>query len=740
MSDKITRSHLDRAAYVYVRQSSPTQVARNRESTARQYNLVERAVGLGWRRDNVRVIDEDQAISGSGTEDRGGFEVLAGEVGLRRVGIVLATEVSRVARSNAEWYHLLDFCGVTNTLIADEEGVYHPGLYNDRLLLGLKGTMSEAELYIIRARLNGGIWNKAERGELECGLPIGFIWKDGTVCLDPDEAVRNAISTVFDKFAETGSIRRVWIWFRTQGLPFPSRPHKRPEVRWIVATYAAVRAVLINPVYAGAYRFGRTKHERHIDKDGRVRNRTRILPRSEWPILIKGHHPGYVDWETYEMNQSRIERNAPPTRDQAGGAIREGSALLQGLAACGRCGRPLRVRYRGKNSTATYRCGGPVIVEGKAADCMRVGGVVIDRAVAGAVLEAITPAGVEAAFEVERAVDADHDAAIAQWHLQVERAEYEAGKAERRYRLVEPENRLVARGLEAEWERRLAELAAAKAQLEDRKRRRPHSLTEEERAHLRALGSDLRRVWSASTTTDRDRKELINALLEEVIIARDRGADNAHLTLRWRGGLVTELDLGVRSPKACSPRTSEDDVELLRRLAPHYSNAVIAAIMNKQGRRTARGAKYTAARVSGLKRSRGLPAHNHTKPDPDAPAMTVAQAAEALGVNPSTVHRCLNDGIIIGEKLTPGAPWRIRMTKELRDRFVKDSPEGYVPMADAMRILGVSRQTILQRVKRGQLQALHVSQGRRKGLRIKVLNRQLPLFDDNASKGVQCEE
>jgi DNA invertase Pin-like site-specific DNA recombinase/uncharacterized protein YndB with AHSA1/START domain len=731
MSDKITSSHLRRTACVYLRQSTATQVERNRESTSRQYKLVDRAVQLGWRRDQVRVIDEDLGVSGSGSAERSGFEVMASEVALGRVGLILAIEVSRVARNNTEWYRLLDFCGVTDTLIGDEDGTYHPGLYNDRLLLGLKGTMSEAELHVIRARLLGGIRNKAERGELRRGLPIGFVWgdADGEVLFDPDEAITNAVRTVFEKFTELGSVRQVWIWFRSQNLLFPSRPHPRSEVRWIPPTYHALHGILNSPVYAGAYRYGRTRHDRYIDKSGRVRKKVRVLPRSEWHVFIKDHHAGFIDWDTYEMNQKRIGKNTHPGPHQPGGAVREGAALLQGLATCGRCGRKLKVYYQGKNSTPGYQCPGDTIVNGRASYCMRIGGARIDRTVANAFLKAVEPAAVEASLEAERMLEVDRDAAITQWRLQVERAQYEAERAERRYHAVEPENRLVARGLESEWEKRLTELAAAKAELEDRERRRPRELTAAEREHLHALGEDLTVVWHAPTTTDRDRKELLQTLLEEVGIAVDRGADTAHLMLRWHGGTITEFDVATRAVRVPALRTDEDTIDLARRLAPHYSSAVIAGILNRQGRRTVHGQRFTAISVDGLRRYWKLPKRERRPAQPDGEVMTIRDAAKVLGVAPSTLHRHLNDGIIVGEQLTPAAPWRICMTDGLRARYVEEAPDGYVPIVDAMRILHVSRQTVLQRVKRGELQSLHVSRGERKGLRIKVLDDQLPLFE-----------
>lgn len=729
-NEKIRPSHLQRLAYIYVRQSTAGQVVRNRESTDRQYKLRHRAIQLGWPEHRVIVLDEDLAQSAAGMEQRGDFEQLITEAALGHAGLILSIEVSRVARNNAEWYRLLDLCGVTDTLIGDEDGLYHPGLFNDRLLLGLKGTMAEAELHVIRARLNGGIRNKAQRGELRRGLPIGFVWgeQDGEVLFHPDQAVAGAIRTVFEKFAEMGSIRQVWLWFRSQSLLFPLQSNSAAEIQWVTASYTAIRTVLTSPVYAGAYAYGKTRHERYVDPAGRVRKRVRHLPRSEWAVLIPEHHEGFIDWETYQMNQDRIGRNTRPGPHQAGGAVREGSALLQGLATCGLCGRRLRVYYQGKNSTPGYYCASNQITNGKGTWCLRVGGARIDDAVVRFFLEAITPAGMEAALRAEQEIEAEHEAEIAQWRLQVERATYEAQRAERRYRTVEPENRLVARTLEAEWEKRLSERTAAEAELIRREHRRPGRLTDEQRRQIHALGTDLKRAWAAPTTTDRDRKELLRTLLEEVKITLQRAEAKAQLTLRWRGGTISELEVSLWSCRTPPLRTDEDTIELVRRLAAHYPDATIAGILNRQGRRTVHDDRFSANSVGNLRRYWKIPRYIPPSAPPTGELLTIEKAAQTLGIAPSTVHRWLADGFIAGEQLTPGAPWRIRMTSQLRALFVEDTPDGYVPMQEATRILGVSRQTVLQRVKRGDLAAVHVCRGKRKGLRIKALDNQPELF------------
>jgi excisionase family DNA binding protein len=729
-STKVRDGHLHRAAVVYVRQSTASQVEQHRESTQRQYALVEKAVQLGWAREQVAVIDQDQGRSADSAAHRGGFARMTADVALGHVGIIFGLEVSRLARNNADWYRLLDLCGMTDTLIGDADGLYHPGSFNDRLLLGLKGTMSEAELHILRARLDGGIRNKAARGELRRGLPVGFLWgeQDGEVLFHPDQAVTSAIRSVFQRFAELGSVRQVWLWFRAQGLKLPVQRRPYGELRWAIPSYHTIHQMLTHPVYAGAYVYGRTRHQRSVDQHGVVRKRVRCLPRSAWQVLIPDHHQGFIAWQTYEANQARIGANIRPRPHQGGGAVREGCALLQGLASCGHCGRRLLVHYRGKYHSPGYHCAGKDIVNGRGVYCLNIGGVQIDQAVSRALLEALEPAGVEAALCAAQQLEGGHDAALEQWRLAVERTRYEAERAERRYRAVEPENRLVARGLETEWEKRLRALETAETELARREQHRPRTLTAEERKAVRALGADLKRVWSASTTTHRDRKELLRNLLEDVKIAVHRDDYRAHLTLRWRGGLLSELDVSLPRSRQATVRTDEQTLDLIRRLAQHYPDAVIAGILNRQGRRSARGLRFTVSIIASLRKHWGIACFKPPAEPPDGEPVTVKQAAKILDTAPSTIHRWLNEGIIAGEQLTPGAPWRIRITEQLRQRFVEQAPEGYVTMQEATKRLGVSRQTVLQRVKRGELGALHITQGRRKGLRIKVIDLHPDLF------------
>ncbi|MCA1701024.1 MAG: recombinase family protein [Actinobacteria bacterium] len=490
-------------------------------------------------------------------------------------------------------------------------------------------------MHVLRARLEGGIRNKAARGELRKALPVGLVWgeDEGEILLDPDEAVRGAIQTIFDRFTELGSVRQVWLWMRREGVKFPMRRFAHGEFEWITPTYHQIHSVLESPVYAGAYVFGKTRRERYVDEHGQTRQRMRRLPQAEWGVLIWEHHPGFIDKATFEANRERIARNTRPRAHEPGGAVREGAALLQGIAVCGRCGRKLRVHYQGRrgHQSPAYHCASSILVENRGSWCLRVGGGQIDQAVAGALLAALTPAGVKAALQAAEALEQDHDAALGQWRLQVERAKYQAERAERRYRQVEPEHRLVARGLERDWENALGELAKAEAELTLREQQRPRTLTEHERERLLALGADLGRVWSAPSTSDRDRKQLLRCLIEDVTLDVNREEHRATVTIRWQGGAITELAVALPRHQP-SIRTDEDTIELLTRLAAHYDD-------------------------------------------------------------------------------------------------VEEAPAGYVPIVDAMRILGVSRQTVLQRVKRGELQAIHVRNGRRKGPRILVPAPETSLFD-----------
>ncbi len=732
---KIGAVHLGRDAYVYVRQSTLTQVREHTESLVRQYELRERAVALGWDAHQVRVIDADLGRSGAEATAREGFKDLVADVGLGRAGIVLGIEVSRLARNNADWYQLLDLCALTDTLIGDADGVYHPGDFNDRLVLGLKGTMSEAELHLIRSRLTAGLRHKAARGELRQWLPVGFDYDENdAIVITADEAVAEAIATVFRRFAELGSARQVLLSLRGDGLLLPRRPARTGgRVHWQAATYPAVHDLLTNPVYAGAFVFGRTRTEKRIDPAGRVIPRTVALPRDQWEVLIPGHHAGFISWDAFEANTVVLRANWRPPRGLGGGAAREGSALLQGRIRCGKCGRMMQTGYSGvKGNCPRYVCARAKQLYGGEKGCQSIGGRRLEQRVLDEVFTVLAPAALTATGRALADAEQAHAATLKAFELTAERARYEAGRARRQYDAVEPENRLVARTLERALESKLAAQRQAERDLLAQRARRPAQLTEAELAWLTRAGADVRAVFNAPGTTFRERKQLLRAILTEVVVTVDATARAAAVAIVWQGGARTELTMTMTKIGGHFQTTSEDTVELIRRLAVHYDDTTIALILGRQHRKTGTGLPFTRSRVKTLRVSRGIPAFQPETVGPgseDVVVVTVAEAERLLGVGKVTIYRWLRDGFITGEQLTPNAPWRIRIDQTVRDRVVPQVPDGWVGLDQAAAILGVARQTVLHKVQRGELAAVHVNRGRRKGLRINVSPGQAGLFD-----------
>ena len=716
---KVTDQHRRRRAVVYVRQSTLHQVERHVESAARQYALRERAVELGWPAESVVVVDEDTGRSGATSEGRIGFKELVAEVGLGHVGLVLALEVSRLARSSADWHQLLDLCALTGTLIADADGVYSPADFNDRLLLGLKGTMSEAELHLIRARLDGGLRNKAERGELRLALPVGLDRDDeDRIVLCPDEQVRHAIERVFTLWRRLGSARQVVMELIAEGQQLPRRTVGQRRIRWARASYGAVHDFLTNPAYAGAFVFGRKRREKTVGPDGRLRVRDVDVPLQEWSVCLPEHHPGYVTWTEYLATLERLRRNVIQ-RGQGGGAAREGAALLQGLVRCGRCGRRMQVAYSGNGGKVRrYACVRGHVLHHTESTCQTLGGGRLEKAVIDAFLEAVTPAGVAATAGAIRELEDQHEQLVAGQRLALERAEYEAQRAERQFDACEPENRLVARTLERKLEDALAAVERERGKLAAVEHARPQPLTDAERRALAALARDLPRLWDATTTTDRDRKQLLRTLIREIVVTVNSEQRRADAEIFWEGGARSELavKLNARGPE--TRRLGEDRIELIRRLAEHHTDQQIAAILSRQGYRTGTGLAFTETRVRAARFRARIPAA--PKPDPDSQLVTIQQAAEKLKVSTFTIRRWLDQGLLPGEQAIPGAAWRIRLDDEVRARFVPDVPDGFVALKEAARLLGCAKQTVLHKVQRGELRAIQVTNGRRKGLRIEV--------------------
>ncbi len=735
---KITADHLARMAYVYVRQSSPRQVQEHLESRRRQYALVEWALERGWSGEATVVIDEDQGKSSATANTRTGFARLLAAVAGAEVGIVIALEVTRLARNSPDWHHLIYLCRFTGTLIADEHGVYDPALSADRMVLGIRGQMGELELENAIARMVNARWNKAERGALITIPPPGYeLDERGELVKTCDEAVAHAIGTVFEKFAELGSARQVFLWWQSQGLKYPVRRIElcSHPVVWLAPSYGMVLRTLHNPIYAGAYVFGKSETVRCLGGDDAQTVEVRRVKRAEWPVLIRDHYPAYISFEQFLENQARMHENTLMRDTEQGespGPAREGPALLQGLVICGHCGRKMQLSYGGQRAQRVYqyRCSGARAQHG-GSDCQLVGGKRIDQTVVALFLEATQPCAHEAAHQANAQARRQGERLRLYWAHQIEQAQYEAQRAERQYMAVEPENRVVVRELERRWNGQLEALERVKREAEQALQA-PTLLSDEELEKVRLLGADLSAVWEAPTTTNRDRKRLLRCLIEEVQLRTEESHHGVRIV--WKGGAVTEREL-VRGKPGWAQRTDQDTVELVRELAREFDDAQIARILNKQGRRSGLGNPFTQQSVTSLRGKHRIAKCPRTiVTDPIEGPFTADEAARELGVTMSTVHRWLREGILAGEQLTPGAPWRIVLTAEVRRRLCGgEAPEGWVGLSEAARRLGLSKSHVAYLVKTGKLHAAQATVGKRRCWRIDVDSatcaRQEGLFD-----------
>jgi hypothetical protein len=560
-------------------------------------------------------------------------------------------------------------------------------------------------------------------------LPVGLDYAEGgAVMLAGDESVRAAIAEVFARFAVQSSARQVLLSLRADGLKLPRRQPGEVTVTWVEATYRAVHQILTKPAYAGAFVFGRTHQHKSVDDNGRVIVRRRQVARDQWEVCIPAHHVGYIDWETYLANQQRLAANGRVLRGGAGGAPREGRALLQGLVRCGRCGRRMQVGYwgtAGAGQRPMYACTRAARESGSGVACQRIGGRRVDQVVLDVVFAALEPASLRATAGALAHAEAEHQQGLRAFEAALERARYEAERARRQFDAVEPENRLVARDLEAEWEARLAEAGRAEAALAERQARRPVSLTAQEAAWLQRAGADLRAVFEADSTTMAERKQLLRTVLSEVTVTVDNETKEGKLSVYFEGGACVERTVAAPRRGWHIPATDEDTVALVRRLACHYNDTRIAQILSRQGRKTATGLSFTRERVNALRQSRAIPVPPPPSvgdSDDDAVIMSLTEARRALGVSGATLYRWLRDGFIAGFQLTPGGPWHIRVDDELRAKIAPELPPGWAGLTQAAQLLGVARQTVLDRVTRGELRAIHVNRGRRSGLAIEIPN------------------
>ena len=643
-STAVTADHLRRLAFLYVRQSSLQQVQDHQESTARQYALKRRALALGWAAERVVVIDEDLGLSGASAAERTGFQRIVADVGLGRVGMVMGLEVSRLARNSSDWHRLLEICALSETLILDEDGLYDPAHFNDRLLLGLKGTVSEAELHVLRARLVGGQLNKARRGELWMRAPLGMVYDaGGKLMLDPDEQVQGAVRLVFDTFDRTGSAGAVVRYFQQQQIAWPQRVHKGPRPGALVfgeLERDRVLSILHNPRYAGAYVYGRTR-QRKLRLAGQAGYRR--LPRDEWKVFLPDAHPGYITWEQFEANQEALHASAQSIgADRRRSAPREGVALLQGLVICGRCGRRMTVRYivsRG-HPEPLYRCQRRGIQRAEPV-CQSLPGAAIDRAVSELVLETVTPASIDVAVEVfeelrSRAAEVDRAK-----RAQIARLREDAELAQRQFLLVRPENRLVADNLERHWNEALQRLAAAEEAYAGADKTRTPPVTPEMKERVAALVADLPRVWNDPRTPARDRKRMLRLLIEDVTLLRD---DVVRVSIRWRGGATRRIECPLPLTAPDLRRTPAAVVEQVRALATEQTDAQIADTLNRQCLRTGTGLLFSRRRIRMLREAYDI--NSYAEHLIAARWLTVPQMAQLLDVHPATAKRFAHQGVL----------------------------------------------------------------------------------------------
>ena len=646
---KVQAHHLERGAYLYIRQSSMRQVIENVESTKRQYGLRGRAIGLGWRDEQVIVIDSDQGESGASASWREGFQHLVSDVGMGRAGIVMGLEVSRLARNNADWHRLLEICALADTLILDEDGVYDPANFNDRLLLGLKGTMSEAELHVIKARLRGGILNKVRRGEYRCVLPTGLTYDEaGDVVLDPDSQIRETIAHFFETFSRVGSACQTVKAFATEGLLFPSRLRNQKQVVFRPLTISTTMRMLHNPRYAGAYAYGRRLYRRTVDGKKQLRKREP----NDWLACIPDAHPGYINWERFQANLKVLEANGVGYEAARASPPREGSALLQGRAVCGRCGAHMMVHYAARRGQVDtwYVCNRAYSSRGEP-HCQTIAGWPVDEVIGELIVAEMTPAAVELALEIRNEIEARRDEADRLRLRAVQRAQFDAELAQRRFMLVDPGNRLVADTLEREWNDKLRMLASAQEERANASRENRILLDDTIQERLIAMTTDFKTVWRDPALPNRERKQLLAYVIEDVTLLKFPAEGETRIHVRFKGGKTETLTTQNPKSSAQQVKTQPEVVELVDKLLDDHICAEIASVLNAKGirpggaaRRDQENAQFTDLRVIYIVKQYGLRSrHDRLR---DRGMLTKAEAASKLDISEGTLVRWAKYGLV----------------------------------------------------------------------------------------------
>ncbi len=679
MISKIQNYHKDKMAYVYLRQSTMGQVRYHQESTERQYALKEKALGMGWSSKMIRVIDSDLGISGTQMTNREGFKILVADVSLKKVGAVFALEASRLSRSNTDWHRLIEICCITDTLIIDEDGCYNPADFNDQLLLGLKATMSQAELHFLRARLLGGKINKAKKGKLKFPLPVGFCYddEDNTV-LDPDEEVRSIVELVFSTFKEIGSAYGVVHRFVQNNIKFPKRAYGgiwNGKLIWGQLTHTRVLSILKNPSYAGVYVYGRYRYAKKILSDGTIVSKVEKMPRETWQVTIKDHHNGYISWNEFLDNQEMLAQNQTNGQETLlSGSAREGLALLQGLLLCSVCGRRIHVRYKGNGGIyPMYECNWRKREGFSGKSCLSVCCDSLDNVISERILEALQPDQIAIAIKALEEVE-QRDAAIEnQWRMRIQRTEYEAQLAQRRYEEVDPSNRLVASTLEKRWNYKLINLEQIKQQYCEYQQKEKLNITKEHKKKITALAKDLPHLWKASTTQAKDRKRILRLLIKDITIEKATAPKKLILHIRWQGGACEDISIELPQNYCDRLRYPESIISRVRELSKSLHDSEISEKFNKVEQLSPTGKPFTDSMIKWIRYKYKIP----------APALkhstefTIKDISDKFGVTNHVVYYWIERGYVKARKIKKGSPWFITLNpekeKELYARVINGS-------------------------------------------------------------------
>jgi DNA invertase Pin-like site-specific DNA recombinase len=668
MIAKIADRHLSRQACIYIRQSTLAQVRSNQESTERQYNLLNKARSLGWKAEQIRILDRDLGQSGAAATKRADFKTLVGDVAMGQIGAIFALEASRLARSNQDWHRLLELCAITGTLVIDEDGCYDPAEFNDSLVLGMKGTFAQAELHIIRARLHGGKLNKASKGELRFPLPVGFVFEDDKIVLDPDLEVQGAVRMVFDLFEREGTAYGAVRRFQELGLRFPRRAYGGAwdgKLLWGRLTHSRMLGILANPSYAGAYVFGRYQSSKQVGPSGEITSRLRAVPQEAWRVVIRDHHEGYIDWDRFVANRHRLGANRT-NGDSLSGPAREGLCLMQGMLLCGACGRRLTVRYKGNGGLyPMYQCVWKHREGLASRACLDLSSAPLDKAITERLVGAITPVTIELALAALTNLEERDREIGAQWRMRIERARYDVDLAERRYEAVDPSNRLIAATLEQRWNEAMQRLHDLEAELAAFEQQVLRAVTAEQKHQILQLAGDFPRLWAASTTAPRDRKRILRLLVRDITATKGPEPKVVRLHIRWQGGETETLQVQLPQKRADAIRYPSPFVARIRELAVKHHDDEIVRLLRSEGCISTKTRRpITPATIKWLRYK-----HRIAAPQPPEGTLNVRQVRERYGVSLWVVHYWINRGIVSAVQRKPNAPYAITIDNEVDQRL-----------------------------------------------------------------------